>query len=388
MKAVMSALGLLAHSCYTNAGYVATIDIASCADLLTAADALSGGDIEANIVEADIACDEWTTVEVGQNKLKFVGSGATFTSARFVVAAGAVLRADVPLVFMGDQTQTVNGGLLNVADGGKARFLDSVAMNDVGVLSVSEEAMVHGGCVYNEGLIRFEGTFSADGCKTVSSDTASVIPGNGGGLWNGPGGKIVFKEAVEMKNCGERTGLKNWSSEGLDGGAIYTDGKVSFYEDAQFTDNEADEGGAICIGVDGELKFLKRAKVTFTGNNSEGSGGHINNDGTLVLRNTGVFSDGYAGGSGGAIYAGSFSSMLFVKHVDFLDNTAGAHGGAIATNYPNIDDLPEDATYEGNSRTNADFDFECNNVYVNGDAGGGEDGYICIPGGAGSSYTI
>lgn len=35
-------------------------------------------------------------------------------------------------------------------------------------------------------------------------DTASVIPGNGGGLWNGPGGKIVFKETVEMKNCGER----------------------------------------------------------------------------------------------------------------------------------------------------------------------------------------
>ncbi|CAB1115674.1 unnamed protein product [Ectocarpus sp. CCAP 1310/34] len=79
----------------------------SCADLLTAADALSGGDIEANIVEADIACDEWTTVEVGQNKLKFVGSGATFTSARFVVAAGAVLRADVPLVFTGDQTQVL-----------------------------------------------------------------------------------------------------------------------------------------------------------------------------------------------------------------------------------------------------------------------------------------
>ncbi|CAN0064480.1 unnamed protein product, partial [Ectocarpus sp. 8 AP-2014] len=116
-----------------------------------------------------------------------------------------------------------------------------------------------------------------------------------------------------------------------------------------------------------------------TGNNSESSGGHINNDGTLVLRNTGVFSDGYAGGSGGAIYAGDFSSMLFVKHVDFLDNTAGAHGGAIATSYPNIDDLPEDATYEGNSRTNADSDFECNNVYVKGDAGGGEDGYICIP---------
>lgn len=37
-----------------------------------------------------------------------------------------------------------------------------------------------------------------------------------------------------------RACTKDWSLEGLDGGAIYTDGKVSFYEDAQFTDNEAD----------------------------------------------------------------------------------------------------------------------------------------------------
>lgn len=77
----------------------------------------------------------------------------------------------------------------------------------------------------------------------------------------------------------------------------------------------------------------------------------------------------------------------FVKHVDFLDNTAGAHGGAIATDFSLIEFLPEDATYEGNSRTNADSDFECNNVYANGSADGGEDGYTCIPGGVGSSYS-
>lgn len=56
------------------------------------------------------------------------------------------------------------------------------------------------------------------------------------------------------------------------------------------------------IAAGGEVKFLKRAKATFTENMSESSGGHIANYGSLVLRNIGVFSDGESRGSGGAIY--------------------------------------------------------------------------------------
>lgn len=43
----------------------------------------------------------------------------------------------------------VNGGLLNVAEGGKARFLESVYMYDVGVTTSSTEDLKHGGCIYN-----------------------------------------------------------------------------------------------------------------------------------------------------------------------------------------------------------------------------------------------
>lgn len=70
------------------------------------------------------------------------------------------------------------------------------------------------------------------------------------------------------------------------------------------------EGGAIKIGPEGVVKFLKRAKAVFDGNSSAGSGGHIAVDGSLVLRNTGMFTNGYAGGSGGAIACGDFSDML------------------------------------------------------------------------------
>lgn len=52
-----------------------------------------------------------------------------------------------------------------------------------------------------------------------------------------------------------------------------------------------------------------------------------------------------AGSTSGTIFCWS---NRFIKHVDFIGNSADAHGGAIATTYPNIEFLPQDATYEGN----------------------------------------
>lgn len=58
------------------------------------------------------------------------------------------------------------------------------------------------------------------------------------------------------------------------------------------------------------VKFLKRAKAVFDGNTSQRGGGHIAVEGSLVLRNTGMFTNGVSGGSGGAIYCRAFSEML------------------------------------------------------------------------------
>lgn len=99
----------------------------------------------------------------------------------------------------------------------------------------------------------------------------------------------------------------------------------------------------------GVVKFLKRAKASFTESSAHGSGGHIYNEGALIFRNTGYFAEGYSNGSGGAIF--SRGTMQFFKHVDFIDNTANAHGGAIASTFELIDFLPEDVTYSGNFRT-------------------------------------
>lgn len=56
-----------------------------------------------------------------------------------------------------------------------------------------------------QGLIRFEGEFYAEACHAVSSiDEYRVAKGgNGAGIYNGNGGQVVFKEAVEMHFCGD-----------------------------------------------------------------------------------------------------------------------------------------------------------------------------------------
>lgn len=72
---------------------------------MTAAESTSGGDIQGNVVEAEITCDDWTTVNVNQNKLKLVGMSTKFDSVRFAVASGAVLRVDVPVEMTGDTSQ-------------------------------------------------------------------------------------------------------------------------------------------------------------------------------------------------------------------------------------------------------------------------------------------
>lgn len=63
------------------------------------------------LVESEITCDDWTTVEISQNKLKLTGQATTFTSVRFVVADGAILRVDTAVEFTGDQERRQGDGL-------------------------------------------------------------------------------------------------------------------------------------------------------------------------------------------------------------------------------------------------------------------------------------
>ncbi|CAM9478802.1 unnamed protein product [Scytosiphon promiscuus] len=387
MKLIVTVVGMavLGSLRYTEAAPT-VMDIASCADLQAAAEATSSGDILGMLVEEEIICEEWLNAEITGNKLKLDGDAGTtykFDKVRFVVKTGAVLRVEIPVEFTGDRTQTVNGGVLNVEPDARARFLSDVLMDGVGVDTVDLDNMVHGGCVYNQGLVRFEGKFNANGCVTESSieDYRVAMGGNGGGIYNARDGQLVFKGAVDMNFCGDWPWSSNGAEPGMDGGAIYTEGKVSFFEDALFQNNEGDEGGALWIGFASVVKFLKHSTATFMANSGPGNGGAINNYGVLVMKGEAFFNQGRStDGSGGCIHYGPIAESVFRKPVDFYGCQAAADGGAIYIDYQNVEFLPQEATYSSNSIVNNfDGEFKCEDIYVAGDGTGAEDAYVCLP---------
>lgn len=82
---------------------------------MAAAEATSGGDILGQLTQQYITCDEWTTVEVKQNKLKLVSDLTghhSLTKIRFAVGDGAVLRVEIrnaPMDFAAGDYSQVGG---------------------------------------------------------------------------------------------------------------------------------------------------------------------------------------------------------------------------------------------------------------------------------------
>eukprot|EP00904_Undaria_pinnatifida_P011695 jgi/Undpi1/7656/HiC_scaffold_23.g10129.m1 len=345
---------------------------------------VNSGNTDATLTAAVIACDEWTTFEIQNNRLKLVaqdgGSFAddqvyAFENVRFLVTSG-VLRADVAVSFTtgaDDIRPEVDGGVLKVEEGGYARFREDVSMSDVNLLSYVDEGSDissdrwFGGCIHNQGTIRFEDFFSASDCATVGGGESA--PGNGGGIFNGETGSIVFKGEMEMTDCG------TFDNEGNLGGAIYNEGKITMFDTSTFVDNRGAGGGAIYNS--GIIKFLKDAFATFIGNRTyDGgdSGGQAQNlcvqidrpaalrptlfrgktNTTLKVSNFGsinfnggvIFEDGFTEAGGGAI---SNSDTVIIKQsAVFRNNVASEDGGAITSPSYATFDLPDDTVFDGN----------------------------------------
>eukprot|EP00903_Cladosiphon_okamuranus_P021608 g19869.t1 len=222
VTAVAAASWLLAFS----AEAATELDIGNCDQLMAAAQATSSGDVVGTLTSDQISCAEWTNLEISGNRLKIVGDSSTtyqLDNARFVVGEDGIFRSDVSVEFTGDGLPDVilNGSVLNVEKGGKARFMAPVKMYDV----QHNGGQTFGTCLYNEGTVRFEEEFTADACR-------NLVEAQGGCVWNGgDAGKMVFKGEASMSNCG---------SSVIDGGAVYNMAKMSFFEDAYFGGNEGD----------------------------------------------------------------------------------------------------------------------------------------------------
>ena len=100
-----------------------------------------------------------------------------------------------------------------------------------------------------------------------------------------------------------------------EGGAIgsYTESLVIFRDTCTFTDNQAEQGGAIHLGLEGQCILEQGATVTIANNTASEDGGGIyldyHSNITLHSRSTLQILENRAAERGGGIYASNFSSI-------------------------------------------------------------------------------
>ncbi|CAM9862197.1 unnamed protein product [Ascophyllum nodosum] len=357
-----------------------TVSVGSCDDLQEAANATASDYVVGQLASGGVSCDSWTSFEINNNRLKLIAANDAasndvfvFNNVRFVIGESGILRVSPSAEFTGadGSSQEVDGGVLNIAEGGRARFKSSLNTHDVRVLSVAVDGgdystdLWHGGCIYNNGKLTIDGDYEASECiaRGGGGDSAD---GDGNGIWNGEAGQVVIEGKVNMADCGNR------EIEGNRGGAIYNLGSFSISSNASFTSNWGSGGGAIYNDVTGVFEFLDESMATFTGNRaSDSNGGAVRNNlgGVITFKGGVIFTENYCEFNGGAI--GNSGSLSISKSAAFVDNRSQSNGGAIYNAYGAELVLPDATTFEGNTI----YDWQdCENIYQVT-----EDGFECLP---------
>ncbi len=196
--------------------------------------------------------------------------------------------------------------------------------------TVSANAAIHGGGIYNRG-----GTLTIAG--STLSDNFTERYGAGGGIRNSSGTLTMEACIVSGNSAGSGGGVqscqgtltvadclfsdnKTRSNYG-DGGAIYTSYGTGTVTGSTFLNNRANgEGGAIHNDYEGLLRI---ENSTFRGNSAGSDGGAIRNYYDLAVANS-VFSGNSAGDEGGGIHS---SLMLSVVNSTLSHNDADDGGG-------------------------------------------------------------
>ncbi|MCP4327446.1 MAG: DUF1565 domain-containing protein [Alphaproteobacteria bacterium] len=182
------------------------------------------------------------------------------------------------------------------------------------------------------------------GANGARLDGVTVTAGNadGSGYDSKGGGLVNYADATQMAPfsptiTGFSMALANCvfdGNEAQEGGALYSYNRAQVsISNCRFTDNSAGFGGAI---VDRVGVVTKMTDVAFEGNRARWSGGAYFVDyGARPVLSNASFIDNEAGADGGAIYTISRASQLEASIVmgtelSFKGNRAGLRGGGIA----------------------------------------------------------
>ncbi|MBE6500496.1 MAG: hypothetical protein E7Z80_08145, partial [Methanobrevibacter thaueri] len=143
------------------------------------------------------------------------------------------------------------------------------------------------------------------------------------------GGAIYVAKGSDncVVNMSSFTGNHLINATGGYGGAIGILANNATIINSNFTDNSANNGGALWVGSDSGNTNI--TNVTFDRNSARINGGAIDLSASGVTLYDARFYNNTAGVHGGAVYVGGNGTTNKVLYSTFKDNSAGDHGGAI-----------------------------------------------------------
>ena len=358
-----------------------SMEITSCVDMQMAFDVAKEHYVNAPLHPfADIHCDNLTTFSLGSgydidvfstdNLDNFYGN-ANFVNVRLEIVNGSKITFEPNILFENYDEEDpvyhdVNGGALFIGKDSTVRFLNKFDTKNIGVRSETAESsdfadhQNDGGCIFNQGYFRVDGSAVMTGCENSGGGEGS--PGRGGAIFNDVTGSVRF-ERIEISD------VSITDDEGNLGGAIYNLGKVNVNGDSAFSNLRAEGGGAIYNGNNAVFNFRKGASVLFYGCKAfDSNAGAVLNNGIFKFSGPAVFVDGQGSGyKGSQITIGSEGTMKLSDNSYFFRNGGGApiyveEGGELKYDEEMVSFVSNDFGYQKE---------ECVSVYF-------EDGEVCV----------
>ena len=230
-------------------------------------------------------------------------------------------------VFRNNLTQSQGGGIYT-RDGAvlavdDTLFLDNGASSGAAIFVNGDATISDSWFEGNAAELRGAALYVQGTESDVTLERISLIDNDGGGS---SGGAVLF--------LGRDLQVDNLFATGNDclngnGGALATTGtahgKSVRIRQAIFSDNEADNGGALYLADDEDPVDI--AHVAFVDNRSERQGGAVYTTGGLIAIANATFSGNSAGTDGGAVHL--FGMTLGLRHVTMTGGSAN-RGSAIS----------------------------------------------------------
>lgn len=222
-----------------------------------------------------------SSVAAGEDLTNFYGNGnADLFEVRFEVTNGAKLFWEPTVEFHGGSAlsgagaREVNDGAIFVGAGSTVRFMNDVTLSEFSITTGADtvaagHSVSGGGCVYTDGYFRVDGKATFSNCVVVpeegsgSGSTGGLLPGNGGALYVGEKGSVLFDLELDMSNNGIRSSGPRAFTAAINGGGIYNEGKINTKQGAVFNRLRATAGGAVYNAAGAQFRFRSFSRALF-----------------------------------------------------------------------------------------------------------------------------